>query len=52
MDLSFGQFVVFVYFKTSILWRKDLDSYITPLQVGNERIQYIELSGKQHFLIG
>jgi hypothetical protein len=29
------------YAGVAILWRKDLDSYITPLQVGNERIQYV-----------
>ena len=39
------------YGGVAILWRKDLDSYITPLQVGNERIQCIELSGKQNIIL-
>jgi hypothetical protein len=39
------------YGSVAILWRKDLDSCITPLKVGNERIQCIELSGKHNIIL-
>ena len=38
------------YGGVAILWRKELDSYIAPLKVGNERIQCIKLSGKQNII--
>jgi endonuclease/exonuclease/phosphatase family metal-dependent hydrolase len=39
------------YGGVTILRRKELDSYITPLKVGNERIQCIELLGKQNIIL-
>ena len=39
------------YGSVAILWRKDLDSCITPLKVGNKRIQCIELSGKHNIIL-
>jgi hypothetical protein len=39
------------YGGVAILWHKELDSYITPLKVGHERIQCIKLSGKQNIIL-
>jgi hypothetical protein len=33
------------YGGVAILWRKELDSLITPLKIGNERIQCVETDG-------
>jgi hypothetical protein len=30
---------------TAILWRKDIDTIVTPLTIGNNRIQSIEITG-------
>ena len=34
-----------------ILWRKELDSLITPLKIGNERIQCVETEGNPNTLV-
>ena len=34
-----------------ITWKKTLDNFITPLTIGNERIQCIELSGKKSVIL-
>ena len=32
----------------AIMWKKTLDNFITPLTIGNERIQCVKLSGKKN----
>ncbi|VDI61424.1 Hypothetical predicted protein [Mytilus galloprovincialis] len=39
------------YGGTAILWKKELDTLITPLTIGNERIQGIEISGEPNLII-
>jgi hypothetical protein len=33
------------YGGTAILWRKDIDTIVTPLTIGNNRKQCIEITG-------
>jgi exonuclease III len=35
----------------AIMWKKTLDNFITPLTIGNERIQCVELSGKKNVIL-
>jgi len=35
----------------AIMWKKTMDNFITPLTVGNERIQCVELSGKKNVIL-
>ena len=39
------------YGGTAILWRKDIDTIVTPLTIGNIRIQCIEITGDPNLLI-
>jgi exonuclease III len=39
------------YGGTAILWRKDIDTIVTPLTIGNNRIQCIEITGDPNLLI-
>jgi hypothetical protein len=39
------------YGGVTILWRKELDSLITPLKIGNERIQCVETQGNPNTLV-
>ena len=36
---------------TAILWKQELDSFITPLSVGTDRIQVNEVLGEQNLII-
>lgn len=39
------------YGGTAIMWKKEIDSIVTPLTVGNDRIQAIEIIGNPNLLI-
>jgi hypothetical protein len=39
------------YGGTAILWRKGIDTIVTPLTIGNNRIQCIEITGDLNLLI-
>jgi hypothetical protein len=39
------------YGGTAILWKKELDSFITPLSVGTDRIQGMEVLGDHNLII-
>lgn len=39
------------YGGTAILWKKEIDSLVTPLAIGSNRIQGIELQGKPNLII-
>ncbi|CAC5398600.1 unnamed protein product [Mytilus coruscus] len=39
------------YGGTAILWKKDLDSIVTPLTIGNNRIQCIEINGDPNLIV-
>lgn len=39
------------YGGVAILWRKELDSLITPTKIGNERIQCVEIEGNPNTLV-
>ena len=39
------------YGGVAILWRKELDSLIPPLKIGNERIQCVETEGNPNTLV-
>lgn len=39
------------YGGVAILWRKELDSLITPKKIGNERIQCVEIEGNPNTLV-
>ncbi|CAG2253628.1 unnamed protein product [Mytilus edulis] len=39
------------YGGTAILWKKNLDSIVTPLSIGNNRIQCIEINGDPNLLV-
>jgi hypothetical protein len=39
------------YEGVAILWRKELDSLLTPLKIGNERIQCVETEGNPNTLV-
>ncbi|CAG2239744.1 unnamed protein product [Mytilus edulis] len=39
------------YGGTAILWKKNLDSIVTPLSIGNNRIQCIEINGDPNLIV-
>jgi exonuclease III len=39
------------YGGTAILWRKDIDTIVTPLTIDNNRKQCIEITGDPNLLI-
>jgi hypothetical protein len=39
------------YGGTAILWRKDIDTIVTPLTIGNNRIQCIKITRDPNLLI-